>query len=150
MSDRTRRQYSDEEKAVALATLDANGGDVRKTARDTGIPFSTLQGWAHQRGVNESVTELAVTKKKNLADELERIALALVDAIPDKIDGASLQQVATAAGIAVDKMQLLRGEPTGITKDVSDARTRLADKLNRLSPSTDTGPAPAASGESDR
>lgn len=39
------RSYSPEEKASFLLKLALNGGDLRKTARETGIPVSTLKTW---------------------------------------------------------------------------------------------------------
>jgi transposase-like protein len=107
-----RRQYSDAEKATALAALDANGGNVQGTAETLGIPESTLSGWAKGRGTNGDVPKLRDIKKKDLADELEGIAYKLAKAIPDKIEEATLQQVTTSLGITIDKMQLLRGEAT--------------------------------------
>jgi 8-oxo-dGTP pyrophosphatase MutT (NUDIX family) len=41
-----RRHYSDEERAEALAVLDANAGNLKRTARDLDIPRATLQEWA--------------------------------------------------------------------------------------------------------
>lgn len=106
-----RRQFSDNDKAAALAALDANGGNVLKTAKQINVPRSTLQEWANGR-VNHDVPELRQQAKKALAERLEEIAHQLIDAVPDKIADASLQQVATALGIVVDKKQLLTGEAT--------------------------------------
>jgi transposase-like protein len=39
------RQYSKDEIAAALATLKANGGQVRLTSRTLGIPEATLRKW---------------------------------------------------------------------------------------------------------
>lgn len=114
-----RRQYSDNDKAAALAVLAANGGDLRKTARDLSIPYSTIRKWANDKGINSDVVNEVTSKKKNLADSLEEIAQNLVDAMPGKITAANLQQVATSLGITIDKMQLLRGKPTGIVDDAS-------------------------------
>ncbi len=59
--------------------------------------------------------ELRAQKKEMLKDRLEVIALSLVDAIPDAIAGANLQQITTSLGIVIDKMILLKGQPTEIT-----------------------------------
>ena len=40
-----RRSYSDAERAEALAVLDANAGNVERTARHLGLPRKTLEGW---------------------------------------------------------------------------------------------------------
>jgi hypothetical protein len=52
-----RRHYSDEDRAEALAVLDANAGNLKRTARDLGIPRATLQEWAGGR-VSAAVPEL--------------------------------------------------------------------------------------------
>jgi transposase-like protein len=110
-----KRQYSDSEKAEYLAALDANGGNLRHTARQTGIALATLQGWAQGRGVSSDCSDLRTQKKEALSDRLEVIAHSLVDAIPSAISGANLQQITTSLAIAIDKMLLLKGQPTEIT-----------------------------------
>jgi hypothetical protein len=63
-----------------------------------------------------------------LADELERavrgVVLKLFD--KDKLDDASLKETATAAGILIDKIQLLRGQPTAINAQALTDEQRLA------------------------
>ena len=126
----SRRSYSDAERAEALAALDANGGDVSKTARQLGIPRVTLLGWASGR-VHPSVSELRQSKKEGLADRLEAVAHQLLDLFPDKAKDANLQQVATSFGIAIDKMRLLREQPTSIAgRELTD--DERVDRLNTL------------------
>ena len=136
----TKKQYSDEDKASALAALDANGGNASKTARQLGIPRITLLDWSKNRGVSDDMSELRQVKKVELAEKLEEIAHKLADAIPGKINDATLQQTATSLAIAVDKLQLLKGEPTertehqgGLDLTVTDAREQLARKLDSVS-----------------
>lgn len=126
MSD-TRRQYSDAEKATALAALAANSGDLRGTARTIDIPKSTLEQWA-----NKAASATTDDKKKNLADELEAIALKLVAVMPDKIQAATLQQIATSLGITVDKMQLLRGKATERSEVVATIEVQPIDYRSNL------------------
>lgn len=124
-----RRQYSDAEKAESLAALDANGGNVSKTARDLGLPRKTLAQWADDRHIHQDVAELRQEKKIDLAARLEEIARQLAEAMPEKMATANLQQVATSMGIAIDKMQLLRGQPTNIS-DI--AVEQIADRIERM------------------
>lgn len=124
-----RRQYSDAEKAESLAALDANGGNVSKTARDLGLPRKTLAQWAADRHIHQDVAELRQEKKIDLAARLEQIARQLAEAMPEKMATANLQQVATSMGIAIDKMQLLRGQPTNIS-DI--AVEQIADRIERM------------------
>ena len=107
-----RRSYSDEQRAEAMAALDANGGNVKRTARETGIPGTTIKGWADGRRAHVD-NDLRTQKRGDLADRLEEIAWQLAGALPDKIEGAALNHIATALGITVDKMRLLRGESGG-------------------------------------
>lgn len=107
--------YSDDQKAVALATLAAVGRNYREASRRTGIPHVTIMKW--DRGENlpsdGSVVEKATTKKGELADNLEALAYRLVESVDETvIDTATLSQRMTAFGIAVDKMRLLREQPS--------------------------------------
>lgn len=139
MSKQERRRYSDQDKATALASLAANGGNVNQTARDLGLPEPTLRSWARGRGVGVEIVDLQAHKKVDLADRLESIAHKLAGAIPGKIDEGSLQQTATSLAILIDKMQLLRGRPTAINEDVTDARDKLAHLVDRFATRTRTG-----------
>ena len=108
-----RRSYSDEQKAEALAGLDANAGNVARTARQLGLPRKTLDQWAKGL-VHPDVANLRQQKKEALAVRLEVLAGQLLDAMPGKIAGASLIQIAVALGIVIDKMVLLRETANGL------------------------------------
>jgi hypothetical protein len=109
---KARRSYSDEQKAEALAGLDANAGNVARTARQLGLPRKTLDQWAKGRA-HPGVAKLRHQKKEELADHLEALAGRLLDAMPGKIAGASLIHLAVAVGILIDKMILLRETAKG-------------------------------------
>lgn len=125
----SKRSYSDKEKATALAALDANEGNVAKTAKTIGIPRKTLSEWAVDRFVNEDVAEIRLDKKKELADELEDLAYQLVGAIPRFVRSpfTKLQEVANTLGIAIEKCELLRGRPTGRTEIVPGENRQWAE-----------------------
>jgi hypothetical protein len=117
----TRRRYSDEQKAEALAFVQACRGNYRQASRKLGIPWQTLRNW-HQdaTGGMADVPEcslLGTEKKEALADRLEAFAHLLVGSLPGKVEDATLKDAATALGIAVDKMRLLREQPTQIVDD---------------------------------
>lgn len=106
-----RRRYSDSDKAAALAALDANDGNTHKTAKQLNIPRTTLERWVEGR-VSDDVPHLRQHKKRELHESLEELAYKLVAVMPEKIDEANLQQSAVALGVVIEKMQLLRGDPT--------------------------------------
>ncbi|HEX8097836.1 MAG TPA: hypothetical protein VF507_07355 [Pyrinomonadaceae bacterium] len=123
-----KRNYSDNDKAEALAALDANGGDLKHTSKLLRIPLSTLTDWSKNRGINQQVTDFREDKKKDLAGKLEELAHKCVDLLPEKLPFASVRDLAGALIVAVDKMRLLKGEPTAINQTVTltdDQRKRL-------------------------
>jgi len=115
-----KRQYSDNEKGAALAALDANDGNVSRTAKQLKIPRTTLLEWIADRHVSSDVSDIRQEKRKELSDRLEDLAHTLVDILPAKLPTASVRDLAGALIVAVDKMQLLKGAPTAISKDVSE------------------------------
>jgi len=131
-----RREWSDSEKATALAALDANGGNVSHTARQLGIPRMTLADWAAGR-VTDDVTELRQEKKESLADAFEALARKLVAGVGVWVDqrleeGCNPATVGTTLGIVVDKMQLLRGDPTHIAGQAGMPPRRLDGIIEQL------------------
>jgi transposase-like protein len=108
-----RGRYNDEFRAEALAALAANGGNLKRTARQLGLPRKTLEGWASGRTLLPPA-DLRHQKKGRLAEALESVARELlVEASrPEKIAAASLLDLVVMSGIAVDKMLLLCGDDT--------------------------------------
>lgn len=104
----TRRRYSDEDRATALAALEANGGNVIRTARETGIPRGTLRSWA--AGGSPPPAKVRREKKADLIELLEeRLRQILGITVRDNAD---LQSLAIFAGVLFDKYLLLQGKAT--------------------------------------
>jgi transposase-like protein len=125
-----RRTYSDDERAAALAALAANGGNLKRTARELGVPINTLRRWREGTAHPEAVAN-ATPKKAALAELLEGHAYRLLELAmePDRLADATMPQLMTAFGIAVDKMRLLRGMAAG--DGTADARGRVPPGLGR-------------------
>lgn len=103
----TRRRYSDEFRAAALALLDANGGNLDRAARQLKVPRKTLAGWASGRN-NPVPAELRHQKRADLTAALEQHIAALCGIRPEHVENLNLKDAAIAMGIAVDKYLLLR------------------------------------------
>jgi hypothetical protein len=73
-------RYSDDQRAAAMAAYKANGNNLRKTARETGIPKGTLEYWARGDDANPVSDELQTNKNTELVDDLFLLAQALVKA----------------------------------------------------------------------
>ena len=135
MSKRTH--YTDEQRAEALAALDANGGNVSGTADDLGIPRGTLRRWDKARE-NAAPAQLRHEKRDDLADRMEALAHTLLDDVLDSENAAArrigkINEVSTAIAIAIDKARLLRGEATNITENRTEgAKERVIHRLDRI------------------
>lgn len=113
-----RRRYTDEERASYVVMLQGAGypdkkGALQEVVNYSGIQPNVLRRW--WKGTqNPPPNKLVTQKKGNLADALEDIAWRIVRHIkdPDVITEMTGQQGATSIGILIDKIRLLREEPT--------------------------------------
>jgi transposase-like protein len=140
-----RKRYDDEFRASAIVMLEAAGypntpGALAKVASHLKMPAPTLHRWFHEKN-NPAPSELVNIKKGDMANALEEVAWKLLDSMADSeaIADAPLQQRATAYGIAIDKMRLLRGLPTEIVALIPDVVNALqsmgqspAEVFNRI------------------
>lgn len=94
-------------------------GALMEVARHLGMPHNTLRNWFHFVH-NPPPSQLRQEVKKSLSEMLEDIAYKLIGAMPGKVIDANLLQTATSMAIAIDKMQLLAGRPTGIVENRGD------------------------------
>jgi len=118
-------RYSEDYKRAALLALEANGGNLTKTCKETGITIKTLKDWCAQEKYHYYKDNEIV--RQEMVNYLDELLWKLAQAIPGKISNASVAQVATTFGILFDKRQLLLGKPTSITADQTfrDAITRV-------------------------
>lgn len=128
---RKRTEYSDVEKASVLAALDANGGDRALTSRMTGVPDSTLQNWATGHSINSSVEAMRRRARGLLADQLEDLAWKVAGVLQRKLESARAGELARVLKVAVESMQLLRGQATQITEHI-DGELTDAERAERL------------------
>lgn len=129
-----RREYTDTDVAAAISWYEASGNKLRETARKFGVPVPTLQKWVRRdrRPVDVSVVD---TVKKELADMAEDFLRSLLPKMESCAEDAPLKDQAVAFGIVSEKMQLLRGKPTGINEHVGareERVDRVAEELARL------------------
>lgn len=117
-----KRQYSDNDKATALALLDANEGNVLRTSKQLKIPHKTLDEWAKGRNQHPVVADLRIDKKQELHSLFEEVARLYLGqaAQEDTIKKTNGRDSVIAAATAVDKMRLLTEQATSISKDVSE------------------------------
>jgi hypothetical protein len=109
--------------ARALLTLESNGGNMKRTARETGIPLTTIRNWRDGGGVSDDVAIIGNEKRPELLERMMTELHAVMDLMPDKRPDADYNALVRAAGILTDKVQLLQGKPTErivLTHELSD------------------------------
>lgn len=138
---KTRRRYTDEEKAAALVALELNQNldcPIAATANALQIPDSTIDNWKKGRGVSDVAIELGGEKKASLLELYER---AVTKGLSEILDCAQPATWKEATGIATftDKILLLRGQPTAITesRNAAELRKEAEDILAALLPEYD-------------
>lgn len=110
------KQYSEDDKAAALAFLEAHDGNTFKAANELDIPETTLRAWKNGMGVHPNIALKCEVKKSELSDLFEAAArLYLGRAVEENaIQESTGKEAMTAAAIATDKMRLLRDQATSI------------------------------------
>lgn len=123
--NKTRRNYSDDQKARALALYDLCGS-LTETSRKSGIPDATLSCWIRgqrDRG-NKNTEKLRNQYGQDLASQFEEIAHDVARVAKTKLqrrDASRIPfgQLMEGGSKAVQNMQLLRGQPTSIHEEIS-------------------------------
>jgi hypothetical protein len=107
---KTKRQYTDEEKGFALVALDFNQGNLHRTAKELSMPRKTLAEWASGRNQSPVVANIRQLQGGNLSDRFEAAVWQLLGSLTDgeKMRRATFLEIVKAMDICVDKMLLLR------------------------------------------
>lgn len=114
-----RTTYTDEELARLYVALVTNEGNVKRTARDTGIPESTVRSWKNKwetegppdiGAVEDAVTDFTA--------DAERVRNKALLAIEGKIDTAKVGELTTLVGVLDDKIQRAKGLAIGRVEHV--------------------------------
>lgn len=142
--------YCDEDKRIALLTLDRCKGDYSKTAimcrefYDIDVSRETIRQWANGNCIDKRTQENLQEDKRQLAEKLEEIAHRYVNAAKEAdLSESSPTQLMTTAAIAIDKMLLLRGEATSISQKVlseEEINLRIAELRAKLIAGEDQEP----------
>jgi len=101
-----RATYSEDAKAKVFAALAANDGNVKRTARDFGIPSSTIRRWRDdwEREKNlpsQEALEVATSDFLTEAKEVRNLAIA---ELKRKIPAANVSQLVATIGMLTDKV----------------------------------------------
>lgn len=117
-------KYQDSDRQMVYAGLAVSGGNVRRTARDTGYPEQTVRDWK-KRWEAEGAPEVVASGAVPIVDQFYEKARTLRDLLLVKLeeriaaDDITTKDVITSIGILTDKIRLIEGLPTNRTENVS-------------------------------
>lgn len=111
-----RTTYTDAKKAEVYVVLAANDQNVKRTARETGVPENTVRRWKEFWRVNgpPRQEEVAVAVE-DFVTESEKVRNKALREIERQIDAHELKGAAlvTAYGVLTDKIDRAKGLATG-------------------------------------
>jgi len=132
-----------EEKYIEAATLFACVGNLQRVSELTGIATKTLRGWTREQRFKDLLKEIRSENNEKIDAKFTEIIEKSADLILDRLehgdyrwDTRSQQTVRVPVGakdlslvtaINIDKRQLIRGEPTSRTEQISEP-----DRLDKL------------------
>ena len=135
-----RKSYDDKFRASAVVMLEAAGypdkrGALEYTAKHLGVPARTLSRWFNGEN-NAPPDELVSKNRADLKTLIENEIYGILETMPKLRGDAEYRELGTVFGIMLDKLQLLKGEPTDrheIIDKLSDAErsARIAALLDR-------------------
>lgn len=112
-----RRTYSDADRALVYAELEMSDGNIRRTARNLGMPISTVRyyrdAW-RKGGLPEAVSSAIPAAVGEFVEHAERIRDKLLVVLETKVDRGELngREIVTALGVLTDKIRAAKGLDT--------------------------------------
>ncbi len=117
-----------------LAALPLHNDNAAEVAENLQLPVSTVKNWRSGLGINDEIRRLGEIKKADLRLLFAALAhkglLTALDKLDSNADNIKFAELTTGAAIALDKIQLLDGQPTNITENGSPAD--YSTKLDEL------------------
>lgn len=114
-----KRTYSDDDLAKLYVALTANEGNVKRTARDTGVPESTVRmykkEWEAEGPPSLEGVEQAV---EAFTERAERVRDKALEAIEGKIPTGKIGELTTLVGVLDDKITRAKGLTLGRVEHV--------------------------------
>ena len=111
-----RATYTAEDKARAYVVLQTNEGNLKRTARDTGIPEPTIRRWRNEwASGGPPPTDMLEEAATDIIGKAEAIQDLALQRIKERLESDSvkeqgtLPQLATVYGIVTDKIDRARG-----------------------------------------
>jgi transposase-like protein len=113
------RTYSDDDRARAYVYLTANEGNLKRTARETNIPISTLRQWRDGWVADgpPDTAEVVIIAGEFVADA-ERVRNKALIEMERKIPDATPSALVAMVGMLTDKLNIAQGLATSRNETV--------------------------------
>lgn len=116
-----RRIYTDDDKGQVYAALQVYDGNVKRTARSTGIPEQTVRDWKkmwEKAGPSQEIVAASAEPRDQFVETATRLRDKAMAEIERALDAHELkgQPLINAAGMLHDKILLARGQATSRTE----------------------------------
>lgn len=119
-----KRSYSDKDRAAVKLALEINKGNIKATARDTGVPYMTVKSWKdkwEEVGVPAVVSDVLPALVTDFVDDAVQVRDMSLLKIKELLPQARIQDLrslATLIGILDDKVRLAQGLATTRSESV--------------------------------
>lgn len=115
-----RATYTESDKARIYVALTANKGNIKRTARDTGVPESTVRNFSREFAKNppSQGAVVAEVQSGDYVAELEQVRNEALASLRKKIPTMQGSQLGVVFGILDDKLTRARGLATDRTEHV--------------------------------
>lgn len=104
-----KSQYSDADKARVFVTLAANTGNVKRTARETGVPENTVRRWKAEFEENPPAAELIEAEATTFTDLARKVRHEALVQLRKKIPDAKVSELVATVGMLDDKVTRVEG-----------------------------------------
>lgn len=145
-----RNHFTEKEKLNAVCVF-AVAGNSRRVAEITGIPEGTIRSWKTTEWWHDAINRIHTEQDEELNTKLTKLIDNAVAGVNDRIENGdyiydarkgvlvrkpvSAKDLTVVTAIAVDKRQLLRGQPTQrVERITQDQRlNELAERFKQFS-----------------
>lgn len=123
--------YTNVDKHELLIEVAKHDGSGSKASRSTGVPQRTLQRWWD--GLTEDKRQEYLSEaRKRQEGYWQAIHDACLQVAREKVSEMSARDALVGAGISFDKLQLIRGQATGISATVPADAESLARSVEEI------------------
>lgn len=126
-----RKVYTEQERNAVYVALVANQWNLKRTARDMGVPVSTLRDWKAEWEVDPPAVEEVAEAVGEFLGDAERVRHKALQQLESKLSDATPSALVATVGMLTDKIAMARGLATARTETVH-ALPSAADMANQL------------------